>query len=56
MQENDSNFIEFRQSPAFLKFPERTEAKMKNSRLAVWEVIHIAKGYQMNSDKVAEHF
>ncbi|MGI8932503.1 transcriptional regulator [Leptolyngbya sp. BC1307] len=42
--------IEFRSSPL------GRQAFMQGSSLAVWEVIEISQQYQMNEEKVAEHF
>jgi hypothetical protein len=42
--------IEFRSSPL------GRQAFMKGSSLAVWEVIEIAQHYQMDLEKVANHF
>ncbi len=43
-------FVEFRNSPL-----ER-QALMKDSSLAIWELIEISQQYQMNEEKVADHF
>lgn len=50
LREIEFALVEFRSSPL------GRQAFMKNSSLAVWEVIEIAKGYQMEEQSVAAHF
>ncbi|CAN5815393.1 hypothetical protein BH23CYA1_BH23CYA1_12030 [soil metagenome] len=50
LREMEFALIEFRSSPL------GRQAFMQGSSLAVWEVIEISQQYQMNEEKVAEHF
>jgi uncharacterized protein (DUF433 family) len=50
LREMEFALIEFRSSPL------GRQAFMKGSSLAVWEVIEISQHYQMNEEKVADHF
>lgn len=50
LREMEFALIEFRSSAL------GRQAFMKGSSLAVWEVIEIAQDYQMEEEKVAEHF
>ena len=50
LREMEFALIEFRSSPL------GRQAFMQGSSLAVWEVIEISQQYQMDEEKVAEHF
>ncbi|MEO0759514.1 MAG: transcriptional regulator [Cyanobacteria bacterium J06648_16] len=50
LREIEFAFIEFRNSTL------GRQAFMKSSSLAVWEVVEIAKAYDMDATKVASHF
>ena len=50
LREQEFPYIEFHNSGL------GRQAFLKNSSLAVWEVIEIAQNYQMNQQKTAEHF
>lgn len=50
LREQEFPYIEFRNSG------KERQAYLKNSTLAVWEVIQIAKSYQMDEEKITEHF
>ncbi|MGB7251365.1 MAG: hypothetical protein WBC73_20695 [Phormidesmis sp.] len=50
LREMEFALIEFRSSPL------GRQAFMNRSSLAVWEVVEIAQSYQMNIEKVADHF
>ncbi|MBR8827966.1 MAG: transcriptional regulator [Gomphosphaeria aponina SAG 52.96 = DSM 107014] len=50
LREQEFPYIEFRNSG------KERQAYLKNSSLAVWEVIRIAKDYSMDEQKTAEHF
>ena len=49
-KESKFPYIEFRHSPSGRK------PYLKNSRLAVWEVIQIAQSYGLDEEKTAVHF
>lgn len=49
LRENEFAYIEFRNSPV------GRQAYMKNSNLAVWQVIMLADQYQRNEKKIATH-
>lgn len=50
LRQQDFPYIEFRQTPL------GRHAHLKNSSLAVWEVIRIAQGYGLDEQKTADHF
>ena len=50
LRQQDFPYIEFRQTPL------GRHAYLKNSSLAVWEVIRIAQGYGLDEQKTVDHF
>ena len=50
LRESEFPYIEFRHSPL------GRQPYLKNSRLAVWEVIQIAQSYGLDEEKTAVHF
>ncbi|MBE9194349.1 transcriptional regulator [Synechocystis sp. LEGE 06083] len=50
LRQQDFPYIEFRQTPL------GRHAHLKNSTLAVWEVVRIAQGYALDPEKTAQHF
>lgn len=50
LRQQDFPYIEFRQTPL------GRHAHLKNSSLAVWEVMRIAQGYGLDDQKTADHF
>lgn len=50
LRESEFPYIEFRHSAL------GRQAYLKNSSLALWEVIQIAQGYELDEQKTAEHF
>ena len=50
LRESEFPYIEFRHSAL------GRQAYLKNSSLALWEVIQIAQGYGLDEQKTAEHF
>jgi hypothetical protein len=50
LRQQDFPYIEFRQTPL------GRHAHLKSSSLAVWEVIRIAQGYELDEEKTAAHF
>ena len=50
LRESEFPYIEFRQSPL------GRQPYLKNSSLALWEVIQIAQSYELDEEKTAVHF
>ena len=50
LRESEFAFIEFRNSPV------GRSAYLKNSNLAVWQVMIVAQKYDLQPDKIARHF
>jgi uncharacterized protein (DUF433 family) len=50
LREAEFSFVEYRDSPI------GRQPYMKGSGLAIWEVIMIAKRYDMDAEKIAEHY
>ncbi|MCW3053794.1 MAG: hypothetical protein JWN14_2964 [Chthonomonadales bacterium] len=50
LREAEFSFVEYRDSPV------GRQPYMKGSGLAIWEVILIAKGFDMDAEKIAEHY
>jgi len=50
LREAEFSFVEYRDSPV------GRQPYMKGSGLAIWEVIMIAKGFDLDAEKIAEHY
>lgn len=50
LRQQEFSHIEFRQTPL------GRQAHLKNSSLAVWEVVRIAQDYELDEQKTASHF